>query len=84
MNSFPSAQVLGDDTTETTTALIEMDDPPPDKISQAVLGQFPWHVAIVDDTHTLICGGSIITDTHILTSAHCTLKYTIGVLFIYF
>uniref|UniRef100_A0A1V1FKM4 Putative serine protease 64 isoform A n=1 Tax=Reticulitermes speratus TaxID=60591 RepID=A0A1V1FKM4_9NEOP len=34
-------------------------------------GQFPWQVAIIIDLNSF-CGGSLISDTWVLTAAHCT------------
>lgn len=34
-------------------------------------GQFPWQVAIISDDN-YFCGGSLISDTWVLTAAHCT------------
>ncbi|XP_016996150.2 brachyurin [Drosophila takahashii] len=41
--------------------------------SQAKLGQFPWQVILKRDEYDdLLCGGSIISATCVLTAAHCT------------
>eukprot|EP00099_Drosophila_melanogaster_P017156 NP_573072.1 uncharacterized protein Dmel_CG8952 [Drosophila melanogaster] len=41
--------------------------------SDAKLGQFPWQVILKRDAwDDLLCGGSIISDTWVLTAAHCT------------
>ena len=35
--------------------------------------EYPWQVALVKNgRHTPFCGGSIISDKHVLTAAHCT------------
>uniref|UniRef100_A0A1V1FIV0 Putative serine protease 64 isoform C n=2 Tax=Reticulitermes speratus TaxID=60591 RepID=A0A1V1FIV0_9NEOP len=38
-------------------------------------GQFPWQVAIISDL-SYFCGGSLISDTWVLTAAHCTYNRT--------
>ncbi|KAM7348606.1 brachyurin [Cochliomyia hominivorax] len=39
----------------------------------AVPGQLPWQVILKkDEIDTLLCGGSIISDSWVLTAAHCT------------
>ena len=41
--------------------------------TEAEPNEFPWQVALVRSSlQTLICGGTIISEKHILTSAHCT------------
>ncbi|XP_067637176.1 collagenase isoform X2 [Eurosta solidaginis] len=41
----------------------------------AALGQFPWQVILkLDPDDDLLCGGSIIAPTWVLTAAHCTDK----------
>ncbi|XP_055589900.1 uncharacterized protein LOC129742080 [Uranotaenia lowii] len=32
--------------------------------------QFPW-MALIKDSETFVCGGSLITPSHVLTAAHC-------------
>ncbi|NP_001298176.1 brachyurin precursor [Stomoxys calcitrans] len=42
----------------------------------AYLGQFPWQVIIkLDEYDDLLCGGSIISDSWVLTAAHCCYGY---------
>ena len=40
----------------------------------ALLGQFPWQVALVRDLEPSrqFCGGALITNSHVLSAAHCT------------
>ncbi len=41
--------------------------------------EFPWQVAMVRaGGYRVMCGGSIISDRHVLTAAHCTegIKYS--------
>jgi len=40
--------------------------------SNAVAGRWPWHVAIVVDA-SVICGGSLVDEFHVVTAAHCIL-----------
>ena len=41
----------------------------------ALLGQFPWQVALVTDLDPSrqFCGGALISSSHVLTAAHCTI-----------
>ena len=38
--------------------------------SDTVAGRWPWHVAIMRDA-TVICGGSLVDEVHVVTAAHC-------------
>ena len=40
----------------------------------ALLGQFPWQVALVRDLDPSrqFCGGALLTSSHVLSAAHCT------------
>lgn len=45
------------------------------KVWNLFLGRYPWHVAINQDftgEMKYACGGSLISQKHILTAAHCT------------
>lgn len=33
--------------------------------------EYPWQVAILDANDEISCGGSVISDRHILTAGHC-------------
>lgn len=45
--------------------------------SDALKGQFPYFVSLIDRNGSFhICGGSIISHWHILTAAHCLLDYS--------
>ena len=45
--------------------------------NEARPNQFPWQafikIKLIDDK-TTFCGGSVITNKHVLTAAHCTEK----------
>ena len=41
--------------------------------NEAKAHEYPWQVALVKaGGHSPICGGSIISDRHVITAAHCT------------
>lgn len=40
-------------------------------INEASFGEFPWQAIIFFSNYTYKCGGSIISENHILTGAHC-------------
>ncbi|EAT33563.1 AAEL014163-PA [Aedes aegypti] len=47
----------------------------------ALKGRWPWHVAIYHKNHPLtayVCGGTLISSTHILTAAHCVINPRTG------
>lgn len=37
-------------------------------------GAWPWMAALLRDNDEQFCGGSLITDLHVLTAAHCVVK----------
>lgn len=42
-------------------------------------GKWPWHVAVFhkqQSSTTYVCGGTIISRTHVLTAAHCVLHHS--------
>ncbi|XP_029709393.1 chymotrypsinogen A-like [Aedes albopictus] len=44
-------------------------------------GRWPWHVAIFHKNHPLtayVCGGTLISTTHVLTAAHCVINPRTG------
>lgn len=44
---------------------------PQDTNREALFGEFPWQAIIFYKNHTYICGGSLISQKHLLTAAHC-------------
>ena len=34
-------------------------------------GKYPWMAAILEESNKIQCGGSLISDRHVLTAAHC-------------
>lgn len=47
--------------------------------AKAGFGQFPWHVSLSTkkNLHWFMCGGSMISNSVVLTAAHCLYRYTI-------
>ncbi|GMS82466.1 hypothetical protein PENTCL1PPCAC_4641, partial [Pristionchus entomophagus] len=37
-------------------------------------GQFPWSVALESKDHHRFCSGTIISQRHVLTAAHCAVN----------
>ena len=56
-------------------------EPPSDYViggAKADIYKYPWFVKMIithDDGNTFICGGSIISDKHIITAAHCFMEF---------
>ena len=44
--------------------------------NEAARGTWPWMAAVIitRNNKSKLCGGSLITDQHILTAAHCVYK----------
>ena len=37
----------------------------------AVAGRWPWQVAVFRAGGGVVCGGSLISENHVITAAHC-------------
>lgn len=43
----------------------------------ATVNQFPWHAQITGylrNNQTTLCGGALVSPTHVLTAAHCVIS----------
>ena len=45
--------------------------------------RYPWQVWIFDDEAGEFCGGSVITENHVMTAAHCLYNKSVDENFIY-
>ena len=45
--------------------------------------RYPWQVWIIDDEGGEFCGGSVITENHVMTAAHCLYNKSVEENFIY-